>query len=80
MTAAPILSRAGDGAPLNIAFGEIAERAGIAETYARTAADFASVGDRRGASYALRQAAIALASAVDAAATLRPAHRDGGGR
>ena len=62
-----------------IVFDEIGERAAIAATYAGTAADFAALGDRRGVSYALRCAAMALASANDAAMLLpRPAPRDGG--
>ncbi|WP_026604791.1 hypothetical protein [Methylobacterium sp. 285MFTsu5.1] len=59
-------------------FEAIAEAAGIAETYARTAADMAAIGDSRGVNYALRQAAIALSSAADTAATLRPAGSRGG--
>ncbi|MGU3543654.1 hypothetical protein [Methylobacterium sp. A52T] len=59
-------------------FEAIAEAAGIAETYARTAAELASIGDSRGVNYALRQAAVALASAADTAATLRPSGSRGG--
>ena len=61
-----------------IVFDEIAERAIVAETYSRTTADFASIGDRRGAAYALRQAAVAIASAADAVGTLYPQNREGG--
>lgn len=59
-------------------FEAIVEAAGIAETYARTAAEFAAIGDSRGVNYALRQAAVALASAADTAATLRPNGSRGG--
>jgi len=57
-----------------LTFETIAEAAGIAETYARTAADLAMIGDSRGVNYALRQAAIAIATA----ATLRPTGSRGG--
>lgn len=59
-------------------FEAIVEAAGIAETYARTAAEFAAIGDSRGVNYALRQAAVALASAADTAASLRPHSLRGG--
>ena len=61
-----------------LVFDEVAERAIIAETYSRTAADFASIGDRRGTAYALRQAAVAIASAADAVGTLYPQNRESG--
>lgn len=65
-------------AMLSHTFEAIVEAAGIAETYARTAADLAAIGDSRGVNYALRQAAIAIASAADTAATLRPPGSRGG--
>jgi hypothetical protein len=78
MTAAlTTTSRAGDGAYLHLAFDAIGEAATIAETYSRAVAEFAAVGDDRGIRFALRQAAVALASAATVAETLRP---DGGGR
>lgn len=61
-----------------LAFEAVTERATLAETYSRTAADFAAIRDRRGLSYALRQAAVAIASAADAASTLYPEHQGGG--
>jgi hypothetical protein len=61
-----------------LTFETIAEAAGIAETYARTAVDMAMIGDGRAMNYALRQAAMAIASAADAAATLRPTGSRGG--
>ena len=61
-----------------LVFDEVVHRATVAETYSRAAADFASIQDRRGAAYALRQAAVALGSAADAVATLYPEHREGG--
>lgn len=62
-----------------VVFDEIGERVAVAATYCGTASDFAALGDRRGVAYALRCAAMALASAHDAAALLpRPAPRDGG--
>jgi hypothetical protein len=65
-------------AMLTHAFDAIVEAAGIAESYARTAAEFAAIGDSHGVNYALRQAAIAIASAADTAATLRPTGSRGG--
>ena len=79
MTAPLTTTRAGDGAPLTLAFDAIGEAVCLAECYARTAGEFASIGDGRGVRYALRQAAVAIATAADAAATLRPS-ADGGGR
>ena len=61
-------------------FDAVAEAASIAETYARTAAEFAAIGDRRGVNYALRQAAVAIASAAESAATLHPSGSQGGTR
>ena len=59
-------------------FDAVAEAASIAESYARMAAEFAAIGDGRGLRYALRQAAVALASAADAAALLSPTGSRGG--
>lgn len=73
------VSSAVAGAPLDLAFDAIGEAATIAECYARTAGEFAAIGDGRGVRYALRQAAVAIAAAADAAATLRPS-TDGGGQ
>ena len=64
-----------------IEFDEINERAAIAGAYCGVVADFAALGDRRGVSYALRCAALAITSANDAAALLpRPIQPDGGAR
>ena len=59
-------------------FEAIAEAAGIAEAYARMATEFAGIGDIRGVNYALRQAAVAIASAAETAKSLRPAGSRGG--
>lgn len=59
-------------------FDAAAEAASIAESYARMAAEMASIGDARGLRYSLRQAAVALASAADAAALLKPTSSRGG--
>lgn len=59
-------------------FDAAAEAASIAESYARMASEFAAIGDSRGLRYALRQAAVALASAADAAALLGPNGARGG--
>ncbi|OXE42992.1 hypothetical protein CCS92_06760 [Methylobacterium radiotolerans] len=61
-----------------LTFETIAEAAGVAETYARTAAELAMIGDIRGVNYALRQAAMAITNAADTALTLRPAGSRGG--
>lgn len=61
-----------------LTFETVAEAAGIAETYARTAVEMASIGDARALRYSLRQAAVALASAADAAALLSPTVSRGG--
>lgn len=53
-------------------FDAVAEAAAIAETYSRMASEMAAIGDSRGLRYALRQAAVALSSAADAAALLSP--------
>lgn len=79
MTAPAIInSRAGDGAPLALAFEAAAEAAEIARTYSETAAAFAMIGDRRGLAYALRCASAALLTASQAVETMRPAY--GGAR
>ena len=79
MTAAlTTTSRAGDGAPLALAFEAAAEAAEIARTYSETATAFALIGDRRGLAYALRCASAALLTARQAVDTMRPA--DGGAR
>ncbi|QGY06336.1 hypothetical protein MMSR116_24960 [Methylobacterium mesophilicum SR1.6/6] len=59
-------------------FDAVHEAASIAESYARMATEFAAIGDARGLRYALRQAAVALASAADAAALLKPTSSRGG--
>lgn len=59
-------------------FDAVAEAASIAESYARMATEMASIGDARGLRYALRQAAVALASAADATALLKPTSSRGG--
>ncbi|QEE40846.1 MULTISPECIES: hypothetical protein [unclassified Methylobacterium] len=59
-------------------FDAVAEAASIAEAYARMASEMAAIGDSRGLRYALRQAAVALASAADAAALLSPTGSRGG--
>ena len=71
-------SRAGDGAPLVLAFEAAAEAAEIARTYSETATAFAMIGDWRGLAYALRCASAALLTASQAVETMRPA--DGGAR
>ncbi|MDP4006519.1 hypothetical protein [Methylobacterium sp. NEAU K] len=79
MTAAlTTTTRAGDGAPLTLAFEAAAEAAEIARTYSETAAAFAMIGDRRGLAYALRCASAALLTASQAVETMRPA--DGASR
>lgn len=59
-------------------YDAVAEAAAIAETYSHMATEFAAIGDARGLRYALRQAAVALASAADAAALLSPTVSRGG--
>ncbi|WP_267424892.1 hypothetical protein [Methylobacterium sp. GC_Met_2] len=59
-------------------FDAVAEAASIAESYSRMATEFAAIGDARGLRYALRQAAVALASAADSAALLSPTVSRGG--
>jgi hypothetical protein len=59
-------------------FDAVAEAAGIAETYSRMAVEFAAIGDGRGLRYALRQAAIAIASAAETVAALRLTDSRGG--
>ncbi|KQS85267.1 hypothetical protein ASG32_18620 [Methylobacterium sp. Leaf361] len=78
MTAPLTTSRAGDGAPLALAFEAAAEAAEIARTYSETATAFALIGDRRGLAYALRCASAALLTASQAVETMRP--NDGSGR
>ena len=78
MTALLTSARAGNGAPLTMAFEAAAEAAEIARTYSETATAFAMIGDRRGLAYALRCASAALLTASQAVETMRP--NDGGGR
>jgi hypothetical protein len=59
-------------------FDAIAEAASIAETYARTAADFAAIGDIRGVNYALKCAGLAIVNATEIAASMRPPGGRGG--
>ena len=61
-------------------FDAVGEAAAIAESYTRAAGEFALARDAKGMAYALRQAAVALASAASTAQALRPAQQDGGGR
>ncbi|MCJ2069164.1 hypothetical protein MKK75_10170 [Methylobacterium sp. J-030] len=51
----------------DLALDAAAEAAAIAESYARAAQEFASVGDHRGLAYALRCASKAILSANEAA-------------
>lgn len=60
------------------AYDAVAEAASIAEAYSRMASEMAAIGDSRGLRYALRQAAVALSSAADAAAMLGPSGSRGG--
>jgi hypothetical protein len=60
-----------------LALDAAAEAASIAESYARAAQEFASVGDHRGLAYALRCASKAILSANEAALALRSAHQSG---
>lgn len=55
-----------------LTFDAVAEAAGLAESYARSAAEFALIRDARGAAYSLNCAAKALATAASAAQALRP--------
>ena len=59
-------------------FDAVAEAAAIAEAYARTAAEFAALGDARGLAYALRCATSAILNATEIATTLRPTCSRGG--
>lgn len=59
-------------------YDAVAEAAAIAESYSRMASEMASIGDARALRYALRQAAVALSSAADAAALLSPNGSRGG--
>ncbi|WP_267360748.1 MULTISPECIES: hypothetical protein [unclassified Methylobacterium] len=59
-------------------FDAVHEAASIAESYSRMVVDMAAIGDARAVRYALRQAAVALASAADAAALLSPTGSRGG--
>jgi hypothetical protein len=59
-------------------FDAVAEAAAIAETYARTAAEFAAIGDAKGLAYALRCATSAILNATEIAMTLRPTGSRGG--
>lgn len=61
-------------------FDAAGEAAAIAESYVHAAGQFALARDARGLAYALRQAAVALASAASTAQALRPAQQDGGSR
>lgn len=60
-------------------FDAVGEAAAVAGNYIHAAGQFAQVRDARGLAYALRQAAVALASAASTAQALRPS-TDGGGR
>ena len=59
-------------------FDAVHEAALIAESYTRMAVEMAAIGDARAVRYSLRQAAVALASAADAAALLSPTGSRGG--
>ncbi|SDO59024.1 hypothetical protein SAMN05216360_1293 [Methylobacterium phyllostachyos] len=78
MMAAPFSSRAWEGAPL--VQDAIAERCNVAAAYATAAANLAAVGDTAGLVHSLACAGRAIVAASEAAALLRPAQQDGGGR
>lgn len=59
-------------------FDAAGEAAAIAESYVHAAGQFALARDAKGLAYALRQAAVALASAASTAQALRPIHQNGG--
>ena len=61
------------------AFEALTEALVAAQTYAATAADFASLHDRRGAAYAVRCAGACLANAASLLAEIAPAARPKGG-
>lgn len=62
---------------LSMVYEAVAEATAQAETYARTASDFAAVGDLRGLSYSIRCAAAALQTAASMAEELRPSQQGG---
>jgi hypothetical protein len=57
------------------AFEALTEALIAAQTYAGTAADFASIQDRRGAAYGIRCAAACIANAASLLEDLAPAPR-----
>lgn len=75
-----ILKEIGTGLPTadpGMVYEAVGEAAAQAEIYARTAAEFAAVGDARGLAYSIRCAAAALQAAASMAEELRPSQRGG---
>lgn len=58
-------------------FESVAEAAAQAEIYARTASEFAAIGDARGLAYSIKCAAAALQTAASMAEELRPSRQGG---
>lgn len=56
----------------SLIYEAVGEAAATAEAYARTASDFAAIGDAKGLAYSIRCAALALQAAAEMAEGLRP--------